>query len=140
MFTMGLGMDSEYSRRRIPSPPQNKTTFICPPLTGGESIWERNLLLAFEPAAFSLPGLLTSSLGPMITDRKRGKLLRCLIDRAIQSGKKLNRSRFDKFSTDGGDSLPSLMPVLLTSTATPAACGQFQWVLWVLKFQEPSLN
>src|SRR5437867_6643702 len=28
MFTMGLGILSEYSRRRIPSPPQNSTTFM----------------------------------------------------------------------------------------------------------------
>jgi len=28
MVTMGLGIVSEYSRRRIPNPPQNSTTFI----------------------------------------------------------------------------------------------------------------
>src|SRR5574338_981458 len=31
MLTMGLGMVSEYSRRRVPNPPQKRTTFTIDP-------------------------------------------------------------------------------------------------------------
>jgi hypothetical protein len=32
--TIGFGIDSEYSRSRMPNPPQNKTTFMYSSLVG----------------------------------------------------------------------------------------------------------